>query len=39
MLHARSLSIILPGHDEAQNFRAPLPERFRLCIAKLNRMA
>jgi 23S rRNA pseudouridine1911/1915/1917 synthase len=39
MLHARSLSIILPGCDEAQSFQAPLPERFRLCIAKLNRMA
>jgi 23S rRNA pseudouridine1911/1915/1917 synthase len=37
MLHAKSLSIILPGQDEAQTFRAPLPERFRLCITKLNR--
>jgi 23S rRNA pseudouridine1911/1915/1917 synthase len=37
LLHARSLSIILPGHDEARIFRAPLPEGFRRCIAKLNR--
>jgi 23S rRNA pseudouridine1911/1915/1917 synthase len=36
MLHARSLSIILPDHTEAQSFRAPLPERFRLFIKKLN---
>jgi 23S rRNA pseudouridine1911/1915/1917 synthase len=39
MLHARSLSLILPGRDEAQTFRAPLPERFRLFIKKLNRQA
>ncbi|MDR0623999.1 MAG: RluA family pseudouridine synthase [Treponema sp.] len=39
MLHAKSLSIILPGRDEAQTFRAPLPERFRLFIKKLNRQA
>jgi 23S rRNA pseudouridine1911/1915/1917 synthase len=37
MLHAKSLSIILPGRDEPQTFRAPLPERFRLCIKTLNR--
>ncbi|MDR2257709.1 MAG: RluA family pseudouridine synthase [Treponema sp.] len=39
MLHAKSLSLILPGQDEAQTFRAPLPERFRLFIEKLNRQA
>jgi 23S rRNA pseudouridine1911/1915/1917 synthase len=39
MLHAKSLSLILPGQDEAQIFRAPLPERFRLFIEKLNRQA
>lgn len=36
MLHARSLTITLPDHAEAQTFRAPLPERFRLFIKKLN---
>ncbi|MDR1099894.1 MAG: RluA family pseudouridine synthase [Treponema sp.] len=35
MLHALSLSLILPEHTEAQTFRAPLPERFRLFIKKL----
>jgi 23S rRNA pseudouridine1911/1915/1917 synthase len=35
LLHAHSLSLILPGHDEAQTFRAPLPERFRRAIKKL----
>jgi 23S rRNA pseudouridine1911/1915/1917 synthase len=35
MLHALSLSLILPEHREAQTFRAPLPERFRLFIKKL----
>jgi 23S rRNA pseudouridine1911/1915/1917 synthase len=39
MLHAKSLSIVLPGQAEAQTFSAPLPERFRLFINKLNRMA
>jgi 23S rRNA pseudouridine1911/1915/1917 synthase len=39
MLHAKSLSLILPGRDGAQTFRAPLPERFRLFIKKLNRQA
>jgi 23S rRNA pseudouridine1911/1915/1917 synthase len=36
MLHARSLSIVLPDQDEARTFKAPLPERFRLFIKKLN---
>jgi 23S rRNA pseudouridine1911/1915/1917 synthase len=36
MLHARSLSIILPGYGEAKTFTAPLPERFRRVINKLN---
>jgi 23S rRNA pseudouridine1911/1915/1917 synthase len=36
MLHARSLTLILPDHVEAQTFRAPLPERFRLFIKTLN---
>jgi 23S rRNA pseudouridine1911/1915/1917 synthase len=36
MLHARSLSITLPEHKEAQIFRAPLPERFRLFIKKIH---
>ncbi|MDR1900544.1 MAG: RluA family pseudouridine synthase [Treponema sp.] len=34
MLHARSLSLILPGHDGPDFFRAPLPERFRLLAAR-----
>jgi 23S rRNA pseudouridine1911/1915/1917 synthase len=38
MLHAKSLSIVLPGQDEPRIFRAPLPERFWLFISKLNRM-
>jgi 23S rRNA pseudouridine1911/1915/1917 synthase len=38
MLHARSLSIVLPGHDEARTFTAPLPERFRLFIKKCKGM-
>jgi 23S rRNA pseudouridine1911/1915/1917 synthase len=36
LLHARSLGITLPDHAEAQTFRAPLPERFRRVIKKLN---
>jgi 23S rRNA pseudouridine1911/1915/1917 synthase len=34
MLHARSLSLVLPGHAGPECFRAPLPERFRLLAAR-----
>jgi 23S rRNA pseudouridine1911/1915/1917 synthase len=34
MLHARSLSILLPGRDKPDLFRAPLPERFRKIIVR-----
>ena len=34
MLHARSLSLVLPGHSGPECFRAPLPERFRLLAAR-----
>jgi 23S rRNA pseudouridine1911/1915/1917 synthase len=33
MLHARTLSILLPGRDKPDLFKAPLPERFREIIA------
>ncbi|MDR3144732.1 MAG: RluA family pseudouridine synthase [Treponema sp.] len=29
MLHAKSLSLVLPGETEARRFRTPLPPRFR----------
>ncbi|MDR2403923.1 MAG: RNA pseudouridine synthase, partial [Spirochaetaceae bacterium] len=29
MLHAKSLSLVLPGEAEARTFRTPLPPRFR----------
>jgi 23S rRNA pseudouridine1911/1915/1917 synthase len=35
LLHARSLTITLPDHAEAQTFRAPLPEQFRRAVKKL----
>jgi len=35
MLHARSLSIILPGEAAARAFLSPVPERFRLLIRRL----
>jgi 23S rRNA pseudouridine1911/1915/1917 synthase len=35
MLHARSLSILLPGETEARTFRSPVPERFRLMLRAL----
>jgi 23S rRNA pseudouridine1911/1915/1917 synthase len=38
MLHARSLSIILPDCREPRTFKAPLPERFCRAIKKLNGM-
>jgi 23S rRNA pseudouridine1911/1915/1917 synthase len=28
MLHAKRLSIVLPGHEKSQTFRSPLPLRF-----------
>jgi 23S rRNA pseudouridine1911/1915/1917 synthase len=34
MLHARSLSLVLPGRSGPECFRAPLPERFRLLAAR-----
>jgi 23S rRNA pseudouridine1911/1915/1917 synthase len=37
MLHARTLRIILPGKSEATVFKAPVPKRFRLMIAELDR--
>jgi len=36
MLHAKSLKIALPGGTERQVFNAPLPERFREMIRKLD---
>jgi 23S rRNA pseudouridine1911/1915/1917 synthase len=38
MLHSKSLSIILPEQNNAQTFRAPLPDRFKEIIKKLNKM-
>jgi 23S rRNA pseudouridine1911/1915/1917 synthase len=35
MLHARTLSILLPGRDKPELFKAPLPERFREIIARI----
>jgi 23S rRNA pseudouridine1911/1915/1917 synthase len=35
MLHARDLSLVLPGHTEALTFTAPIPERFRTMIKAL----
>jgi 23S rRNA pseudouridine1911/1915/1917 synthase len=32
MLHARALTIILPGHEAPSIFKAPLPKRFREII-------
>jgi 23S rRNA pseudouridine1911/1915/1917 synthase len=37
MLHAKSLSLVLPGQKEAQKFRTVLPERFKEVIRILNR--
>jgi 23S rRNA pseudouridine1911/1915/1917 synthase len=36
MLHAKSLSILLPGHAGAETFRASLPSRFREITGALN---
>ena len=35
MLHAKRLSIILPGHNEAATFRTQLPDRFLSLIGKI----
>jgi len=35
MLHAKSLSLVLPGHESAQTFRTPLPLRFRELLQAL----
>jgi 23S rRNA pseudouridine1911/1915/1917 synthase len=35
MLHARSLSIIVPGEETARIFLSPLPERFRRVMREL----
>jgi len=35
MLHARSLTIVLPGETEPRTFLAPLPQRFRSAIRTL----
>jgi len=35
MLHAKSLSLVLPGQEVPQMFRTPLPERFRDMIRLL----
>jgi 23S rRNA pseudouridine1911/1915/1917 synthase len=35
MLHAKILSIILPGSSQAQDFKTPLPPRFRDIFKKL----
>jgi 23S rRNA pseudouridine1911/1915/1917 synthase len=35
MLHARTLSILLPGRDKPALFKAPLPERFREIITRI----
>jgi 23S rRNA pseudouridine1911/1915/1917 synthase len=35
MLHARSLTITLPGESEPRTFRSPMPERFRLVLRGL----
>ena len=35
MLHALSLGIVLPGETEQRLFKAPIPDRFRTCIAEV----
>ena len=35
MLHARSLSIVLPGESEPRTFVSRMPERFRGAIGQL----
>jgi 23S rRNA pseudouridine1911/1915/1917 synthase len=36
MLHARTLAIVLPGHDAPSLFKAPLPARFRDFISAMS---
>jgi len=38
MLHARSLAIILPDEDTERLFKAPLPDRFKAMIHRLNEL-
>ena len=35
MLHAKSLSLILPGHENPATFKTPLPQRFREIVSIL----
>lgn len=35
MLHALSLKITIPGHNDPLCFKAPMPERFKLVLRKL----
>ena len=35
MLHARSLSILLPGETAARTFLSPVPDRFRRVLRRL----
>jgi 23S rRNA pseudouridine1911/1915/1917 synthase len=37
MLHAFSLSVILPGEKERRVFKAPMPDRFKKIIAEFSR--
>jgi 23S rRNA pseudouridine1911/1915/1917 synthase len=37
MLHAKSLSLVLPGYDEPKKFKTPLPERFKETIRVLDK--
>ena len=37
MLHAKSLSLTLPGHEIPQTFKTPLPARFREIISSLEK--
>lgn len=37
LLHARGLSVSLPGEDSPRNFVAPLPAHFELCIRMLQK--
>ncbi len=38
MLHARSLSIVLPGEEEPRTFVAPLPERFSAVLRRASEL-
>ncbi|MDR1636234.1 MAG: RluA family pseudouridine synthase [Treponema sp.] len=39
MLHAKSLALTLPGEENRRIFKSPLPARFKVMIARLNRRA